>query len=753
MTVHSLSGLRADTLLTYLASLGLVQVIAREDREARAWWAGDHLHVETTVTDVVDLLVDRYEPSPVFSPWNGGSGFGEKDTNQRAAIAKIVETGHPRVAAFAAGYEAVNLVLGRRDSSPEPWTKERLVVELRNRVPLAALRWMDAAVVVGGDKLFFPSVYGTGGNDGRLEFSSNFHQRLVDVLPQTGAKPDLTRGWAADALTGETRTPLRAAPAGQFEPVGAGSPNTFTLGGGQALVNPWLYVLMIEASGYLAASLTRAGQGQPRASVPFTVSPSASGGTAGSDGEESRGEFWAPLWANPLQDKELRQLFGQARASWGGAIPTTAAEMYGAARSHGVDDRVSAFQRYALVQRNGLAFVAARRDRVTVTRRAGVDVALTVQPRAARFTSTLSGRATDESRRLQRCQVAFLATEDRRVATARLMEWLAALTARERTAVTSERERESITGAPRLLRAHEIGEDLDAWLALRAEHRLAASLASALFTEAPGLPRLSLRDLLLGRPPEPGRATWLLPVVLGYGTRALDGVLADLAVWRDTHSSGEARDAGQGIRFVQRHRYSCPQADVMRWVRGELDERILDHALAACLSLDWGGYRSSPHRVCGFVPDPTYAIVAAVASGRMIRPGFAPPRSAGATTPPEQNADGAPEPGSDWEWRAAFPAGWAHRLRTGRVREVVSDAAILLSRHDLWGYGKQNDDSGERIKVVAPLSPAQDVRRGTRLTAALLAPLSLHALRSIAVRSDAAADEADAVPQPEGVSS
>ncbi|MDO5628580.1 MAG: type I-U CRISPR-associated protein Csx17 [Mobilicoccus sp.] len=748
MSAQFFPGLRADTLLTYLAALGLVRVISREDPEARAWWAGDYLRVDTTVTDVVDLLVERYEPSPVFSPWNGGSGFGEKDGNQRAVIETIVAAAHPRIGAFAAGYAAVERVLERRRAATPAWSKERLVIELRNRVPVAALAWMDAAVVVGGDRLFFPSVYGTGGNDGRLEFSANYHQRLVDVIPELGAKLKVTRSWASDALTGVSTVPLKSAPAGQFEPVGAGSPNTFSVGAGQALVNPWLYVLMIEASGYLAASLTRAGQGQPRASVPFTGASSSAGGTGGSDAEESRGEFWAPLWGMPLQDRELRQLFSQARASWGGSIPTTAAAMYGAVRSHGVDNRIAAFQRYGLAQRNGLAFVAARRDRISVGRREGVDVALTVQARAARFSHGGSGRVVDEASRLDRAQIAFLATEDRRFATARLVDWLAALTARERSAVLSEKERDGITGAPRLLGAHEIGANLDDWLAARAEHRLAASLASALFTAAPGERRLTLRDLLMGRPPEKGRPRWLLPVVNGYGTRPLDSVLADLAVWRDTHALGEARDAGQGIRFVHRHRYRCRWPDVTRWVKGELDERMLDHALAACLSLEWGQYRAPRIAVTRAIPDPAYAVLSAVASGDMIRASFAPPRATNTESAP-QGADAGARLAPDDSWRAAFPTGWVHRLRAGRLREVVHDAAPLLSRHELYN-GRAVIGP---IKVIAPLVPVLDGRRGTRLAASLLAPSSHDAVEAITGRHTPADAEPDADRHSEGAPS
>ena len=57
-----------------------------------------------------------------------------------------------------------------------------MVQEFRNRCPDALLPWIDAAVVLTGEDTFFPPLLGTGGNDGRLDFSTNFHQRLLDVL-------------------------------------------------------------------------------------------------------------------------------------------------------------------------------------------------------------------------------------------------------------------------------------------------------------------------------------------------------------------------------------------------------------------------------------------------------------------------------------------------------------------------------------------------------------------------------------------
>jgi len=40
---------------------------------------------------------------------------------------------------------------------------------------------MDAAIVLLQDRQAYPPVLGTGGNDGRLDFTQNFMQRLLDL--------------------------------------------------------------------------------------------------------------------------------------------------------------------------------------------------------------------------------------------------------------------------------------------------------------------------------------------------------------------------------------------------------------------------------------------------------------------------------------------------------------------------------------------------------------------------------------------
>lgn len=751
MTVHDFPALRADSLLTYLAALGLTGVVARQgDPCVRTWWVGDHLRMDTTVEDVRDLLVEDYRPIPAFSPWNGGSGFGEKDKNQQAVLEKIASVDAARLKDFTLGYRAVQDVLRSRDHvSGTVWDKGRLFTELHNRVPERALSWMDAVVVVGPDRLFFPSVYGTGGNDGRLEFSSNFHQRLIQIVPELGASAAASLAWATDALTGEKNAPLLAAPAGQFEPRGAGSPGTYSLGEGTSQVNPWLYVLMIEACEFLAASLTRvAGQRELRASVPFTVAPSPEGATAGSAGENGRGEFWAPLWSAPLNHRELSHLFQEARASWAGRTPTTSAGMYAATKSHGVDDRIGVFYRYGIAERNGRSFVAAPRDRVEVATRRGIDVAIPVEARARAFSRGPSKRELAQRRRIEARQLRFVAEEDTRLSASRLVDWLAELTEREHAAALSERESAEITkvaGQPRAVDAQEL---LEPWLAERAEHRLAAALASARLLDPSSAEPLPLHDFVVGRAPSAASPTWHRPIVRGYAVKSLEQVLGDVVVWRDQHADVAGRGVGRGVLVRSRGQngvklgYACRPDDVAAWVRGRLDLVRLRHAFAACIALDWSAFRQRRSPAGEGAPDPLLAVVQAAASGEILLPGF--PSDAGAP-----------------ESRQGWPAGWALRLRAGHVDGVVRDAVRLLNRSRVApgrvpfgriaaeGSGRRHRE--RRMTLAMPLVASLPSGAGARLVASLLTSAGLEqavrlgAVRDVGERPDTEFIDADPI--------
>lgn len=739
-TVHTLSGLRADRLDTYLAALGLIKVLAEVDSGLTAWWEGESLRIETTdpslrdVHDLRDVLVENYQPLPAYSPWNGGSGFGEKDRNQRAAIEKLLECATPRLDRFRETYEVVVDIV--EHVKAVEGSKEELVARLHDRIPEYALAWLDAVLVQGTDKLLFPILYGTGGNDGRLDFSTNFHQHLARVIPEVGGPIQRSRRWVEDLLLGMSTQPQVAAAAGMYNPSGGATPGTAELTG-KSLVNPWTFVLIVESTAFLTAAPVRAlGQRQAQASPPFTVVSNANSSPDNADAEERRGEFWAPIWSSHMTHAEIRRLFLEARASWDQETAGSSTAMASAAKSGGVDMRCTAFRPFELAQRNGLAYTAAHRELVKVTNRDNIAVAIPISHRARAFRHGSSGRAATQIKRMERAHADFAKSPDDRLAAPHLAEWLAALCDREYSAAISDVERKAITGASTSPHATDVVPALGSWLSKRPEHRLGAALASV-HVNNPDQERfgrrslLPIRTLLLGEPPR-GEWGWIQPVIRGFASRSLSDVLADVVVWVDHHSDEATRGAGRGLRLVHHRGYSwCEPGDVTGWVQGRLDERALQHAFAAALVLDWRGHMERhQRRSAPSVPDPRLALLQAVASCEIILPGY--------------TWDSLVHQG-----RQGWPRGWAVRLRAGRVNEVASDASVLLNRSRLAPMGArlfmtqeqrehffaQQENERRLVERRASTSVASrtgsEYRLGSRFAAALLAPVSLDGLRQL----------------------
>ncbi len=437
MTRHVLPGLRLEPLGRYLAGLGLIRLLGEQvDPAATAAWSPAGLVIESTVDDLAAWLADEYVPTPVLSPWNGGSGFGAKDKEPKRRLEELLARPSPRLGVLREAIAVAEEVM--RKARAAGWIKPdgkggekvddkaRIVQEFRNRCPDALLPWIDATVVLVEQQAFFPPLLGTGGNDGRLDFSTNFHERLLEVLDLTGS-----------------------------------------------LVNPWEYVLLVEGALLFASGTARRHQHDAASAArPFTVSFSPDGTASGAAGEESRGEVWVPSWSRPCTLAEIRHLFGEARASWRGRPAQQAVEFYAATRTLGVARGIDEFVRYGLQQRNGLAFIAVPLDRVQVRNHPEVRLAARIEDWVSRVRNPDASSAVGGATR--KFDVAHLAYA-REGGPVRLRNLLAALTVLEQAVGRSGRTREK---AP-VFRPPGARDFLDEFTGIEApELRVAVGIAS-----------------------------------------------------------------------------------------------------------------------------------------------------------------------------------------------------------------------------------------------------------------------------------
>ena len=82
MNVLRLGGCTLEPLGSYLKALSVLRLVSEQaDGSARGWWDRGSFCLETELDEdrLVAFFLESYAPTPILSPWNGGSGFYPKD--------------------------------------------------------------------------------------------------------------------------------------------------------------------------------------------------------------------------------------------------------------------------------------------------------------------------------------------------------------------------------------------------------------------------------------------------------------------------------------------------------------------------------------------------------------------------------------------------------------------------------------------------------------------------------------------------
>ena len=419
--LHRLDGCAPTPLAHYLKALGILRLIAEQaDSSARGWWQDERFCLMTLLDRerLERFFLEQYAPTPFVSPWNRGSGFYQEGD---PGLAPIESSRATRLLPFRAGIlagraelaslaEADALVRALKDTTKvrkgmtsaeadaarnrkeDPAFKAELAAankrfsELKADLfnPCAASwrgphrAWMDAAVVLPEvGKPSFPSLLGTGGNDGRLAFTNNAMQRLGELFdlahdeaPAREATPELLREclWSAPSTNMNTGAAI-----GQFSPGQAGGANASTGPDANSLINPWDFVLMLEGSLLFSTRSTRRldlyASAKSKNSASFAIHPQTCGHASPGGEKSARGEQWMPLWANACALPDLRALFGEGRLQTGRSLANRPIDAARAIATLGTARGITAFERYGYLERNGQSNLAIPLGRIAVRER------------------------------------------------------------------------------------------------------------------------------------------------------------------------------------------------------------------------------------------------------------------------------------------------------------------------------------------------------------------------------------------------
>ncbi len=363
-----LRGCAPEPLMSYLKALGIFRLVSKQiDGRARAYWKHDTFYLYSALDrdGLTDFFLNEYRPTPIVSPWNGGSGFYPKDNAD--AMQTVLNAGSSRFQIWHEIIAESKRILKLSANQDQNLKKKWILAQCRARFPDDALDWLDAAYILTTDGMKFPPLLGTGGNDGRLEFSNNFMQNIVLALNLEEQRSSTTRvhNQVVSSLFNEGSPQLvRNRSSGFFNPSSVGGANASVGFNDKPLTNPWDYILMFEGALIFAGAAARrmSTQGSSKAVYPFTVDGSAAGYGTASDAEYgnlSRAEFWAPLWSRPVSLHELEHLMSEGRAQLGRRQVSSGSHFARAITGLGTERGIDQFQRYGFLVRNGLAYLAA----------------------------------------------------------------------------------------------------------------------------------------------------------------------------------------------------------------------------------------------------------------------------------------------------------------------------------------------------------------------------------------------------------
>lgn len=601
---HELAGCRAVPLAHYLKALGVLRLVNEQvDPDAGGLWRNDAFVLLTRLDrdDVERFFLADYEPTPIVAPWNGGSGFFPKDN--REALESIQGSTAKRFQRYREALSVAQRILADLGIEEKPSGDEKaaLLHALRAQVSEDALAWLDAAFLLSNEGPKYPPLLGTGGNDGRLDFTNNFMQRLLDVLDTNGdGDRPKARLLLRASLLDEPTDALSNTAVGQFLPGSAGGANAGTGFDGTAVVNPWDFVFMLEGAVLFAAATVRRLETDAGGalSYPFAVRLTGVGygssTTVDESSKNSRAEMWMPLWGRPARVQEVRALLSEGRARVGRRRARNGVDFARAVASLGVDRGIVAFQRYGFQVRNGLAYFAVPLQRIAVRREPKALLLQEIDGWLASFRRRASSDNAPASvrRALRQLESAIFAL-CLRGDPLRVQDVLIALGACERAMATSFRwtTEKSYTRPVPALSPDWLRDADDGGV----EFRLAASLASV--HGRYGKEQIWLRQ-------------HLAPIDLPTrkGTRRLDPQWGDVSSRDVVWAAGRASELLNAIlsrrlvramqsgvtTYADRGFWAC-LGDIADFIDGRIDEARFMDLLWGCALVDWTRFDTEDH--------------------------------------------------------------------------------------------------------------------------------------------------------------
>jgi CRISPR-associated protein Csx17 len=374
--VHIVKGCSPAPLANYLKALGILRLVGEQaDAQARGWWDGERFCLLSTLSkeELEAFFLEKYEPTPIFNPWGGRSGFysGSSEKTARNALTAIESSAPDRLARYRnAIWHVRNVIEECGGSKPDDEvSKASMIRRIRLRIRGAGGNWLDTVLADLGGSFRGPAILGTGGNEGSGSYTAAFLAAVVECvlrgdwnedIPSSlwsdGADQDSWDGGFQPPPTDSVRKPKKETVAGPFRqylPSGQGS--------------PWDLLLAFEGAIVVQSGVARRSNGDQHRFLtsPYYFDSLGMGAGSSSEMDEfvlnkgrknpGRGEQWFPLWGTPSTFAEIQLLFREGRCSSGRRAAKNPLDAARAICGLGAARGITTFVRYGYLQRDNLA--------------------------------------------------------------------------------------------------------------------------------------------------------------------------------------------------------------------------------------------------------------------------------------------------------------------------------------------------------------------------------------------------------------
>ncbi len=333
LPVVAAPGLSPDSLGNYLASLGLLRILAQHWPSVRGAWHRGIFQVvggPETMGQLLDDLSDAAQRRRWTPYERGWTAAQKKSTKAKSGVSLSI------------------------------WQASADEEELQ----------LLAAHAVPAARISFNPMLGSGGNAGKREFAKGWKTAINVLAPSGPVDADETTRRAKESQPSEAAAEIeKQEKCNHLQALLLGEPITWMVeklnaaswfsdanklyNSGQRPfreggVSPWSMALACEGLVFFAGGVSRRLGARARSvgAFPFVTQGAApqKSGEAGRD----LAEVWAPLWHRPMTLPEVRTLFERGRAEVRGRGVLTPSAFATAIRRRGVDAGITEFRRFTL---------------------------------------------------------------------------------------------------------------------------------------------------------------------------------------------------------------------------------------------------------------------------------------------------------------------------------------------------------------------------------------------------------------------